>query len=413
MPRSAAVTALPSDPEALAGLRVLELGQLLAGPFAGHLLAGFGADVIKVEPPETGDPIRKWRKLEGGTSLWWRSLSRGKRSITCDLRKAPGRELLRRLCATGIDVVIENFRPGRMEEWGLGYEDLRAIDPRIIMVRVSGYGQTGPYRERPGFANVAEAFGGLRYVTGFPDRPPVRTGVSLGDSLAGLHAAFATLAAVYERDHSNGGSGQGQVIDVALSEAVLSVMESLVPEYDRQGHVRERTGSALPGIVPSNTYRCGDGRFVVIGANSDGLYRKLMHAIGRAELAEDPRLRHNDGRSAHAAELDAAIEAWTSTRPQAVVLHVLALADVPSGPINSAADLFTDPQVAARGLLEPVTLPDGSTLRVPRITPILSRTPARSHFAGPELGAHNTEVYGERLGLSAEELAKLAAEGVI
>ena len=402
------MTAVPPAPEALAGLRVLELGQLLAGPFAGHLLAGFGAEVIKVEPPGEGDPIRKWRKLEGGTSLWWRSLARGKRSITCDLRKEAGRELLRKLLGTGIDVVIENFRPGRMEAWGLGYEDLRAIDPRIIMVRISGYGQTGPYRDRPGFANVAEAFGGLRYVSGFPDRPPVRTGVSLGDSLAGLHAAFATLAAVVERERS----GQGQVIDVALSESVLSVMESLVPEYDRLGHVRERTGSALPGIVPSNTYRCGDGRFVVVGANGDGLFKKLMHAIGRPELADDPRLRHNDGRSAHAEELDAAIEAWTS-RPQAIVLQALVEADIPSGPINSAADLFADPQVAARELLEPVTLPDGSTLRVPRITPLLSRTPARSHFAGPELGAHNAEVYGERLGLSAEALAELTRTGVI
>jgi len=409
VPRSAAVTARPSDPEALTGLRVLELGQLLAGPFAGHLLAGFGAEVIKVEPPGEGDPIRKWRKLDGGTSLWWRSLARGKRSITCDLRKPEGRELLRRLVATGIDVVIENFRPGRMEAWGLGYEELRAIDPRIIMVRISGYGQTGPYRDRPGFANVAEAFGGLRYVSGFPDRPPVRTGVSLGDSLAGLHAAFATLAAVHERERS----GQGQEIDVALYESVLSVMESLVPEYDRLGHVRERTGSALPGIVPSNTYRCRDDRYVVVGANSDTLFRKLMVAIGRPELADDPRLRHNDGRSEHAAELDAAIEAWAATLDQPEVLRALVKADVPSGPINSAADLFADPHVAARELLEPVALPDGSTLRVPRITPLFSRTPARSHFAGPELGAHNAEVYGERLGLSAEDLATLAAKGVI
>jgi formyl-CoA transferase len=405
----------PTDPEALAGLRVLELGQLLAGPFAGHLLAGFGADVIKVEPPGTGDPIRTWRKLDGGTSLWWRSLARGKRSITCDLRKPAGRDLLRELLRTGIDVVIENFRPGRMEAWGLGYDELRAIDPRIIMVRISGYGQTGPYRDRPGFANVAEAFGGLRYVSGYADRPPVRTGVSLGDSLAGLHAAFATLAAVHERDRgpTGEGSGQGQVIDVALSEAVLSVMESLVPEYDRLGHVRERTGSALPGIVPSNTYRCADGRYVVLGANSDGLFRKLMHAIGRPDLADDPRLRHNDGRSANAEALDAAIEAWTSTRPQAEVLAALVEADVPAGPIHSAADLFADPHVAARGLLEPVTLPDGSTLRVPRITPLLSRTPARSHFAGPDLGAHNAEVYGERLGLSPETLAQLREDGVI
>lgn len=399
------------SPEALRGLRVLELGQLLAGPFAGFLLAGFGAEVIKVEPPGTGDAIRTWRKLdEDGTSLWWRSLARGKRSITCDLRKPAGRDLLRRLIADGIDVVIENFRPGRMESWGLGYEDLRAIDPRIIMVRISGYGQTGPYRERPGFANVAEAFGGLRYVSGFPDRPPVRTGASIGDSLAGLHAAFATLAAVHERDVV--GSGEGQEIDVALYESVLSIMESLVPEYDRLGHVRERTGSALPGIVPSNTYRCRDDRYVVIGANSEGLFRKLMHTIERPDLADDPRLAGNDGRSAHADELDAAIEAWTSSHDQAEVLRALVDADVPSGPINSAADLFADPHVRARGMLEPITLPDGSTLTVPRIVPLMSRTPARSHFAGPELGAHDDEVYG-RLGLSTEQLAQLRADGII
>lgn len=399
------------SPEALAGLRVLELGQLIAGPFAGQLLASFGAEVIKVEPPGTGDPIRRWRKLEGGTSLWWRSLARGKRCITCDLRKPAGRDLLRRLVADGVDVVLENFRPGRMEAWGLGYEALRAIDPRIIMVRVSGYGQTGPYRHRPGFANVAEAFGGLRYVSGYPDRPPVRTGVSLGDSLAGMQAAFATLAAVHERDV--GGSGQGQQIDVALYESVLSVMESLVPEYDRLGHVRERTGSALPGIVPSNTYRCADDRYVVIGANSDGLYRKLMHAIGREDLADDPRLAHDDGRAAQAATLDAAIEAWTSARDQAAVLEALTRADVPSGPIHSVADLFADPHVQARGMLEPVTLPDGSSLRMARPTPLMSRTPAHSHFAGPDLGAHNDEIYGDRLGLSAEDRARLRADGVI
>ncbi len=406
----AAVIAAPA-PEALAGLRVLELGQLVAGPFAGKMLAGFGAEVIKVEAPGTGDPLRTWRKLEDGTSLWWRSMARGKRSITCDLRKPAGRDLLRRLIASGIDVVIENFRPGRMEAWGLGYPDLQAIDPRIIMVRVSGYGQTGPYRQRPGFANIAEAFGGLRYVSGFADRPPVRTGISIGDSLAGLHAAFATLAAVHERDVV--GSGQGQEVDVALYESVLSVMESLVPEYDRQGHVRERTGSALPGIVPSNTYRCGDDQFVVIGANSDGLFRKLMHAVDRPELADDPRLQANDGRSAHAEEIDAAIEAWTGAHPQAHVLHTLVEADVPCGPINSAADLCNDPHVQARGTLETITLPDGSPLRVPRIVPPMSRTPPRSHFAGPQLGADNATVYSERLGLDAAQLARLREDGVI
>ncbi|MCA9705797.1 MAG: CoA transferase [Myxococcales bacterium] len=398
-------------PEALAGLRVLELGQLIAGPFAARMFSDFGAEVIKVEPPGTGDALRRWRRLEGGTSLWWRSLARGKRCITCDLRKPQGRDLLRRLLAEGVDVVLESFRPGRMEAWGLGYEDLRAIDPRIIMVRVSGYGQTGPYRQRPGFANVAEAFGGLRYVSGFPDRPPVRTGVSIGDSLAGLHAAYATLAAVHERDVV--GSGEGQQIDVALYESVLSIMESLVPEYDRQGHVRERTGSALPGIVPTNTYRCADGKFVIIGGNNDSIFRRLMNAIGRADMAEDPRLGDNDGRSAHAAQLDEAIEAWTLAHDLPAVLAALVEADVPSGPIHSAADLFDDPHVRARGMLEPVPLPDGSTVRMSRLVPLLSRTPARSHFAGPELGAHNEEIWGERLGLGPQELADLRATGVI
>lgn len=399
------------SPDALAGLRVLELGQLLAGPFAGFLLGGFGADVIKVEAPGVGDAIRKWRKLDDdGTSLWWRSLARNKRSITCDLRKAAGRDLLRRVIADGVDIVIENFRPGRMEAWGLGYEDLRAIDPRIIMVRVSGYGQTGPYRQRPGFANVAEAFGGLRYVSGFADRPPVRTGISIGDSLAGMHAAFGCLAAVHERDVV--GSGQGQEIDVALYESVLSVMESLVPEYDRLGHVRERTGSALPGIVPSNTYPCRDGRFVVIGANSDGLFRKLMLAIDRADLADDPALAHNDGRSAQAERIDEAIEAWTRAHDEPHVLAALLDADVPSGPINSAADLFRDPHVQARGNLEPVLLPGGHTVRMPEIMPKLSRTPAKSRHAGPDLGADNAEVYG-RLGLDSAALDQLRADGVI
>lgn len=410
-PRATVRTVSSPSPEALTGLRVLELGQLLAGPFAGFLLASFGAEVIKVEAPGTGDALRKWRKLDQGTSLWWRSLARGKRSITCNLREPAGRDLLRRLLADGVDIVVENFRPGRMEAWGLGYEDLRAIDPRIIMVRVSGYGQTGPYRDRPGFANVAEAFGGLRYVTGFPDRPPVRTGVSIGDSLAGLHAAFATLAAVHERDVV--GSGQGQEIDVALYESVLSIMESLVPEYDRQGHVRERTGSALPGIVPSNTYRCADDRYVVIGANSDGLFRKLMHAIDRPDLADDPRLAHNDGRSAHAAQIDAAIGSWTSAHGLPHVLAALRQADIPSGPINTAADLFDDPHVQARQMLESVPLPDGSPLRMARPTPLMSRTPPQSHFAGPDLGAHNQEIYGGRLGMSDEELARLRADGVI
>ena len=402
-----------ADGGALRGLRVLELGSLLAGPFAGQMLAAFGAEVIKIEPPGLGDPIRRWRKLEGGTSLWWRSLARNKKCITCDLRQPAGRDLVRRLLASGIDIVVENFRPGRMEKWGLGPDDLKAIDPRIITVRVSGYGQSGPYKDRPGFANVAESFGGLRYVTGYPDRPPVRTGASLGDSLAGLHAAFGALTAVYAREQAEGTQrGRGQVVDVALYESVMNVMESLVPEYDRLGHVRERTGSALPGIAPSGTYRCRDGGFIALGANSDSLYDKLMRAIGRDDLADDPALAHNDGRATQSARLDEAIQAWMATRDQADALKILVDADIPAGAIQSVAALVADPHVQARGMVERVTLPDGSTLGLSKVVPALSDTPAATHWAGPELGAHNEEVYGA-LGLSDAELAQLRTDGVI
>jgi formyl-CoA transferase len=395
------------DPPALAGLRVLELGQLLAGPFAGYLLAGFGADVIKVEPPDGGDPLRRWRRLEDGTSLWWRSLARNKRCVTADLREPDGRALVKRLVERGIDVVIENFRPGRMESWGLGPTDLWAIDPRIVVVRISGYGQSGPLRDKPGFANVAEAFGGLRYTTGEPERPPVRTGVSLGDSLAGLHAAFGAMVALRERDRS----GRGQVVDTALYESVFSVMESLLPEYDRHGFVRERSGSALPGIVPSNTYRCADG-WVVLGANSDGPFHRLMLAIERRDLADDPRLVHDDGRSRHMTEIDDAIAQWAMSRSQAEALAVLAQAEVPSGPILSIAEIAADPHYAARGMFERVLLPDGSPLAVPRTTPLLSRTPATANSAGPELGAHNDEVWRE-LGLTAQEVETLRLRGIV
>ncbi len=397
-------------PRPLEGLRVLELGQLLAGPFCGYMLAGFGAEVIKVEPPGTGDPLRRWRKLWGDTSLWWRSLSRDKRSITCDLRQPEGRDLVRRLVARGIDVLIENFRPGRMEAWGLGYEALAAMQPKLVMVRISGYGQTGPMAQRPGFANVAEAFGGLRHVTGEPGRPPVRTGISLGDSLAGLHAAYATLAAVYERDVR--GSGRGQVVDVALYESVFNMMESLVPEYDLLGVVRQPSGGAVPGIVPSNTYPCVDGQ-VVIGANADRLFANLMRVIGRPDLAEDPRLRHNDGRSEHADEIDEAIAAYTRTRTRDEVLAVLEAAEVPSGPIYDAADIARDPHYAARGMLVPMELPDGTTVRMPAVVPRLSRTPPRSEWVGPELGEHNDEIYGTLLGLPPSTLADLRTRGII
>jgi formyl-CoA transferase len=390
---------------------VLELGQLLAGPFAGCLLAGFGAEVIKVEPPRGGDPMRSWRRLEHGTSLWWYAIGRNKKSITLDLRDPRGAELVRRLVAGGVDVVIENFRPGRMERFGLGFEALRALNPRLVMARVSGYGQTGPYAGRPGFASVAEGIGGLRYVTGEPDRPPVRAGISLGDSLAGLHAALGVLLAIYRRDA--GGSGRGQLVDAAIYESVFAMMESLLPEYDRQGHVRERSGAKLEGIVPSSTYRCRDGRYVIVGGNGDSIFRRLMQAVGREDLARDPRLAHNPGRVEHEAEIDAAIERFTSGRSYAEVLEALERADVPAGPIYSIADIASDPHYAARGMFEPVELPDGSRLRVPRLVPLLSETPATTRWAGPELGAHNDEIYGGLLGLGAGEREALRAAGVI
>ncbi len=399
----------PPSQVALRGLRVLELGQLLAGPYAAMLLAGFGAEVIKVEPPTHGDPLRRWRRLDDGTSLWWRSLGRNKRSITADLRVPEGRDLVRMIVRRGVDVVIENFRPGRLESWGLGPTDLWAIDPRVVVVRISGYGQFGPRAAAPGFANVAEAFGGLRYTTAEPGRPPVRTGLSLGDTLAGLYAALGTMIALHERDV--GGSGRGQVIDCALYESVFSVTESLLPEYDRTGFVREPTGTALPGIVPSNTYRCADG-WLVLGANNDSLFVRLMRMAGRDDLADDPVLAHNDGRSEHAERIDAAIAQWCAALPLADALARLEQAEVPSGPIYNIADIAADPHYAARGMFERVALQGGGSVAVPRITPILSRTPAVTVHGGPELGADNDTVYAE-LGVSPEQLADLRARGVV
>lgn len=400
-----------SDSRPLEGLTVLELGQLLAGPFCGFMLAGFGATVIKVEPPGTGDAIRTWRVLDDdGTSLWWRSLARDKYSVTADLRREAGREIVRDLIRSGVDVVIENFRPGRMEAWGLGPDDLHAIDPRVILVRISGYGQDGPYASRPGFANIAEAFAGFRHLTAEPGRPPVRGGVSLGDTTAGLHAAYATLAAVYERDV--GGSGKGQVIDVALYESMFNLMESLLPEYDRKGVVRQPTGGALPGIVPSNTYACSDGR-IVIGANSTRLFMALMKLVGRTDLADDPTLATNDGRSAQAEMLDAAIEAWTSKHTCEGALEALRGAEVPSGPINTIADIANDPHVQAREMMPQLPLPSGDMLRVPAVVPKMSRTPPRSRWLGPELGEHNLEIYGKRLGYDREKLEALREAEIV
>ncbi|HVL58598.1 MAG TPA: CoA transferase, partial [Burkholderiaceae bacterium] len=384
---------------ALAGVRVLELGQLIAGPFAGRMMADFGADVIKVEPParagsDGGDPLRKWRKLHpddpSGTSLWWYVQSRNKRSVTIDLRHPDGQALVRELAARS-DIVIENFRPGAMEKWNLGYERLSQDNPGLILVRLSGYGQDGPYKDRPGFGSIAEAMGGLRYVTGFPDRPPVRLNLSIGDSIAALHAVIGAMFAL----HSRRASGRGQVVDVALYEAVFNLMESTVPEYDRYGIVRERTGTNLTGIVPSNTYPTADGGHVVIGANGDSIFKRLMRAIGRADLADDPSLAGNSGRARRAAELDDAIAAWTSTQPLDECLRVLAEADVPSGKIYSAADIVGDPQYLARRMIERAVLPDGTPLAVPGIVPKLSDTPGRLESPGPSLGEHTDAVLRE------------------
>lgn len=387
MPESAAPPA-PDAPLPLAGVRVLELGALIAGPYASALLAQFGAEVIKVEPPDGGDPLRTWRKLHGDTSLWWYSQSRNKKSITLDLKQPEAREIVKRL-AGEVDIVIENFRPGTLEKWGIGWPQLSALYPKLVMVRISGYGQDGPYARKPGFAAIAECMGGLRHVTGFPDRPPVRTGVSLGDTLASLYGTIGALLAMH---HLKVNGGQGQYIDVALYEAVFGVMESLIPEYAEFGFVRERAGSALPGIAPSNTYRCGDGAYVAIAGNGDGIFRRLMQAIGRPDLADDPALARNDGRAAQAERLDAVIGEWAGARPLDEVLAALDAADVPSGRVYTAADIHADPHYRARGMIETRTLPDGAPIDLPGIVPKLSATPGRTRWLGPTLGQHTDEV---------------------
>lgn len=370
---------------------MLELGGLIAGPYATSVFAQFGADVIKVEAPGEGDPLRRWRKLHDGTSLWWYSISHNKRSITLDLKSDEGRRVVRALAAKA-DLVVENFRPGALEGWGLGWEDLSARNPGLIMVRISGYGQTGPYRDRPGFAAIAEAMGGLRYVTGDPGRAPVRTGVSLGDSLAALYGVIGGLVALHHRT-ANG--GRGQVVDVALYEAVFAVMESLIPEFSLGGFIRERSGGSLPGIAPSNTYPCRDGSYVVIAGNSDGIYRRLMQAVGRADLATDPALAGNEGRVKRIDVIDGAIAAWTSQHSLDEVLEAMRHADVPAGKIYSAADIHADEHYRSRGMIEPVTLPDGARLDIPGVVPKLSDTPGGTRWIGPRLGQHNDEVLEE------------------
>ena len=392
----------------LQGVRVIELGSLIAGPYASAMLAQFGADVIKIEPPGDGDPLRKWRKLHQGTSLWWYTQSRNKKSVTLDLRTPRARDIVRELVRKA-DIVIENFRPGTLEKWGLGWSDLAALNPSLVMVRISGYGQTGPYRDRPGFAAIAECMGGLRHVTGFPDRPPVRAGVSLGDTLASLYGTIGALMAMH---HLKVNGGTGQYIDVALYESVFAVMESLLPEYAAQGHQRERTGSKLPGISPSNTYLCNGGDYVVIAGNGDTIFRRLMMAIGRGDLAEDPALARNDGRVAQNDKLDEVIGAWTAARSLATVLEVLEQADVPCGRVYTAADIYEDPHYWARDMIDAQVLPDGTPIELPGIVPKLSGTPGQTRWVGPELGEHTREVLAS-IGIVGDDFKRLQDAGVI
>jgi crotonobetainyl-CoA:carnitine CoA-transferase CaiB-like acyl-CoA transferase len=392
----------------LAGIRVLELGQLIAAPFAARLMAEFGAEVIKVEAPGEGDPLRKWRKLHEGTSLWWYLQSRNKKSIAVDLKSPEGVAVVRAL-ATSADVVIENFRPGGLEKLGLGWADLSALNPNLVMVRISGYGQTGPYRDRPGFGAIGEAMGGLRFTTGHPDSPPARVGVSIGDTLASLHGVIGALMSLL---HIKTAGGKGQVIDVSLVESVFNVMESLVPEYDLLGEVRTRTGGALPGITPSNTYPTQDGGYVVIAGNSDPIFRRLMQAIGRPDLADDPALRSNDGRSAQAAMLDAAIADWSGSRSIAEALATLEAAQVPAGRIYSVADIVADPHYQARDMILPTELPGGTAVKMPGIVPKLSETPGAVRWSGPALGAHTDAVLAD-LGYDAAAIAALRTTGAV
>ena len=392
----------------LEGVRVLEMGQLLAGPFAGCVLGYFGAEVIKVEPPG-GDPIRGWRVVRDGTSLWWASLARNKKSVTLDLQSARGRELAKALAARS-DVLIENFRPGTMEKWGLGPEPLKALNPDLVYARVSGYGQSGPYASRPGFASVCEGFAGFRHLNGFADRAPVRPNLSMGDTLAGLHAVLGILLALTAR--LRGKTKSGQVVDVAIYESVFNLLESVVPEYDGAGVVRAPSGSTITGIVPTNTYGCADGKYVIIGGNGDSIYQRLMRAIGRPEMAEDPRYATNARRVENEREIDDAISAWTGERDSAAVLEALRKAEVPNGPIYNVADMMADPHFNARGMFESVEV-NGKPLKIPAIPPLLGETPGRTDAPGPALGAHTDEVLERLLGVAGEARAELRAAGVI
>ena len=401
----------PAGP--LAGVKVIEMGQLIAGPFCGKIMAEFGAEVIKIEPPATadyegGDPLRNWRQMHNGTSLWWSLQARNKKSVAVNLRVKEGQEIIRKL-AKDADILIENFRPGTLETWNLGWEPLSAINPKLIMVRLSGYGQTGPYTDRPGFGIIGEAMGGLRHITGYPDRAPVRVGVSIGDAIAAMYGAIGALMALH---HRNANGGNGQVVDVALYEAVFSLMESMLPEFGMTGFVRERTGSSLPGIVPSNSYTTKDGKFVVIGGNGDSIFKRFMHAIGRGDMANDPAIANNAGRFAHTEEIEKVIGDWCGSHDLAHVLQVLDQADVPSGSIYNIQDIVRDVHYQARDMIQTHKLGDGKDISLPGIVPKFSDTPGQTQWLGPKLGEHTEEIL-QALGYSNEQQTQLRSTGVI
>ena len=389
-----------SDQRPLAGLRVVELGQLLAGPFTGTILGYFGAEVIKVEPP-SGDPVRQWREVRDGTSLWYHSLGRNKKSVTLDLKSERGQQVAFDLLCKA-DVVVENFRPGAMEKWGLGPEDIKRENPGVIYARISGYGQTGPFAHKPGYASVTEGYGGFRYINGEPGEAPVRPNISLGDTVAGIHAALGVALAIIQRHQS----GEGQVVDVALYESVFNLLEGIIPEFDGAGVVREPSGSTITGIVPTNTYLCDDQKHVVIGGNGDSIFKRLMTEAGRLDMAEDPELAHNPGRVIHQTKIDQALSDWCAQHSSREIIDTLEEARVPVGPIYSVQDMMDDPHYNARGMFETVEI-DGKPLKIPAIMPKLSRTPGETHWPGAAIGEHNNEILGGLLGLSDEEIAAL------
>lgn len=392
----------------LADLKVLELGSLIAGPFAGRLFGDFGAEVIKVEPPKIGDPLRKWRLLKNDTSLWWYVQSRNKKCITLNLKEKKAQEIIKKLLLH-VDIVLENFKPGTMEKWGLGYEEIKKINPKIIMIRISGYGQDGPYSSKPGFGSVGEALGGIRHLTGYANLPPTRAGISLGDSLAAMYAVMSAMMAIHHRHNTK----EGQYIDVALYEAVFSLMESLVPEYDQFKFIRERTGSTLPGIAPSNIYLCKDKKYIVIGANGDSIFKRLTKAMGRADLEENEEFISNDGRAAKADWIDEQISAWTMQRNSNEALKILDKYDIPSGSIYNVEDMFKDEHFKARDMLPSVHVDGVGELKMPGIVPKLSQTPGKIKWAGAKLGAYNDEIYKKLLGMSDEEICLLKEENII